>query len=292
MGVTAGVPVLKRSSALASFLESVEQTNIESVIVADNGYKDDRTEIYNREYPFDLTVLDLEFDIGIGACRYAIAEEFSNDYLLVADCDMEVPKNVSVLVDILENESELGGVSGILQERGRFRSGSRNLFEQPMFGGGTSLVIGIESCPAVEQISGHFVVRFDFLTNAAVIRNECIKDYSWDSNLPDKEHLDFYLGQFHDTEWEFGVCPEVHFIHNKGCNEVYREEYRNNEDRQKKADEIFQEKWGYDKIWSKPRTEWLDTNNTTELDFHSIFRSQIPLKYQILLHDLRLKYFE
>lgn len=286
MGIAAGVPVLNRTLALESFLESVEGTDIESVIVADNGRTGERRDLYDRTYHFELTVIDLEFDAGIGACRSAIAEEFSSDYLLVADCDMLVPGNISVLVDVLETEPELGGVSGILQEDGRFRSGARNLFERPLVGGGTSLMIGIESTPDIERIAGHYVARFDFLTNAAVLRRECIEDYSWTSELHDREHLDFYVGHLHETEWEFAVSPEVHFAHRKGHYENYREQYRDDQQRRESANRLFLDRWGYQKVWGMSRTEWIDTESTGFPDLRSVLRSKIPAKYQILVHDL------
>lgn len=249
--VAVGVPVIERWQKLATFLESVPEW-VDSVVVADNGDPNaDRRGIYDGSYPFEVDVLDLGYDVGIGRCRSAIADASDSAYLLVADNDMELPANVGVLVDVLDRDPDLGGVGGILDEHGSLRSGCCDFEEADWWRDGRALVQSVApgKIGAVTWSTGHPVARFDKLANAMVVRRAALDDYAWDADLGCKEHLDFFVGHWHETDWEFGVCPEVVFRHHTGGSDRYWQQYRaKTADRQQRALDAFREKWGYDRI--------------------------------------------
>ena len=97
-----GVIVLNRVDKLRSLLSSAIDRNIDAVYIADNGYRsEEKDELYNESYPFELTVLDLEFDVGLGYCRNAIVDEMDEEYLLMADSDHQLSNNIEILHKIL-----------------------------------------------------------------------------------------------------------------------------------------------------------------------------------------------
>lgn len=286
MSVAAGVPVLSRTEDLQRFLNSVPSELVDTVYIADNGKTRERSDLYQSNYPYKLEVLDLEYDIGIGACRRAIAAELVEDYLVVADNDMELPPNIDVLKTILDLKQNLGGVSGILLENDSIRSGCRDLFEDKLFGGGQALVRGIRDEKPIQTLQGVPLAKFDYITNAAMIRQECIDDYSWDSKMKDKEHDDFYIGHYHRTDWEFAVCPEVLFRHHKGGSDKYIERFRKNHKQLQKADERLCEKWGYDRIMWGNQMDWITTQHEKGTSLKSILKTTLPTKYKVLLSGL------
>lgn len=289
-----GVPVFKRTEALRRCLNSVPDAVVDRVIIADNGRSENREQLYNRDWAFELTVLELEYNSGIGACRAAIADELAEDYLIVVDNDMILP-SASELIQLqtaVEYDSLLGGVSGILAERNRIRSGCSNLHEETSLFGNVLLVHSIRDDVEIERIKPTLhIARFDKLTNAAILRQDCIEDYSWDRRYPMGEHLDFYLGHYHRTDWEFAVCPTVVFDHQKGRYPTYREEIRGSGTHynrmQSTVKQLNSKKWGYERIVYGSRPDWIDTSESSivEQGYRNLSR-HIPLRYILPIRDV------
>lgn len=242
--VAAGVKVFSRADKLRDLLQSLEGIDIGKVYVADDGKPSDKkSRIYNAEYDFDLQVIDLEYDAGLGYGRNEIVDRMSEDFLLLVDADHEVPTNVGILKDQLEASPELGGVSGMLLENGRLKASAHDLHEE-----GETLVRDIREEKQRESIAGHPVIKFDFLPNSALFRRECLADYSWDPNFViGWEHLDFYIGHKLKTDWKFGVCPSVLFEHSPGGGETYLVN-RKNREKLLTSKEYLLSKWDYDQI--------------------------------------------
>ncbi|NLV14366.1 glycosyltransferase [Haloarcula argentinensis] len=256
--VTLCVPVLMRVQKLRRLLESLPPA-VDEVIVADNGHTNQRQSVTNPEqYDADITVRALPHDCGIGRCRQQAAAAASNDYLLVADNDMILPDSIQPLLDILRADPDLGAVSGTLHEDGHLRAGVCNFREESIWGRDL-LVQTHDEDTTVETVGGHPLARHDKLPNAMVVRRACVEDYSWDGQLKDKEHLDWFLGHYHETDWEMGVCPSVVFRHEHGENEQYQQQYRHgNTERQQQYHDMVCEKYGYDDIvWGD--TRWFGT---------------------------------
>lgn len=252
--VAVGIKHFSRTSKLEQLLRSINSSVINKVYIADDG-KDTKQKykLYNSSYEFDLEVLDLEFDTGLGYGRKKIVENLSEDYLLLVDNDMVLPQNIDILLDQLELNPKLGGVSGCLIEDDQIRAMTHDLFEV-----GDLLVRDIREKKEIQYIAGHPFVEFDLVPNAAMFRRECVKEYTWDENYKiGFEHLDFYLGHKKQTDWKFGVSPQVMFQHNPGGDTDYLKK-RQAESRLKDSKHYFLEKWGYTNI-SNIRGSWFTT---------------------------------
>lgn len=292
--IAIGLPVFTRTEALRRCLESVDGRAIDRAIIADNGETQDRNSLYKRDWEFELTVLDLEYDIGIGACRSAIADELSEEFLVVADNDMIIPpaSEIEHLLKAIEYDSSLGAVSGVVVETDQIRSGCSNLHEKTLLNGASCLLHSIQSEPSIEWVAPTLpIARFDKITNAAMIRRACIEDYSWDNRFVDQEHLDFYLGHYKYTDWEFAVCPAVVFDHQKGRYPTYREKVRSDSQyhnqRLKIVEELYRKKWGYERIEYGPRADWIDTKDKRMLmRLYYIMCEYISIKYMLPLKDI------
>lgn len=266
VSVAAGIPIFQRSNLLYDCLQSIAGSGIQHVIVADNGDVEDRTSIYDADWPFELTVLDLEYDCGIGQCRASIAEHSDEEYLLVTDSDMIFPDgdDLQVLLTLLQEDDDLGGVSGWLIEENTVRDGCSNLYEHQLYTGQQILLRDIRSQPEIEYSNGFPYVRFDYLPNATLFKRECIDTYSWDAEMPIKEHIEFYIGHMKKTDWQFASCPSVTFFHRKGESTEYRTNVRGGDhylSKRKEALRNIRDKWGYDQIIKGSKTNWIESAN-------------------------------
>lgn len=252
--IAIGVTVFKRINKLEHLLKSVNSELLSKVYVADDGEITDRKrEVYNRKYPFDLTVFDLPFDAGLGYGRNKIFEELSEDYMLLLDSDMEVPHNVSILFEQLESNKQIGGICGLFLENNRISTSCCDLFEEE-----GAIIKDIRSEKDITFIAEAPFVEFEFISNAAMFRRECLEDYSWDPEYTiGREHIDFYVGHKRETNWTFGLCPEVLFPHHPGGTEDYLD-HRQSGKKYKEAEEYFMNKWGYNKFVHS-HNNWLDT---------------------------------
>lgn len=240
--IALGTKLFSRETKLYQLLRSVPEDVISTVYIADDGEKDHR-DIYDLEYPFTLQVINMEYDAGLGAGRKAIVDACDEDYLLIVDTDHEVPDNVGLLADILEEHPEYGGVSGIVTENGETNTLLHDLYEED-----DVLIRDIRDQKNEQTIAGASVVEFDFLPNAALFRMECLNDYSWDPfYVIEREHIDFYIGHWRETDWKFACCFDVEFLHHPGGSSSY---LQNRESRQKhlRSTDYFLEKWGYSTI--------------------------------------------
>ena len=254
--VAAGTKVFSRTDRLHDLLESLERVSVEQVYVADDGKPSaEKAALFDREFGFDLTVIDLEYDAGLGKGRREIVDRLEEPYFLLVDTDHVVPPNVMALRSILEKDPSIGGVAGNLIEpvQGRTYQNAHDLSED-----GMTLVRHTKASKPVEDVAGHPFVPFDFIPNAAMFKRDCVSEYTWDPEYTiGKEHLDFYVGHKKRTDWRFGVCPDVCFRHYPGGTDDYVSN-RHSSDKNQRSEQYFRDKWGYDEIRSK-RNYWFDT---------------------------------
>lgn len=252
--IAMGTKVFKRTRKLEQLLKSVPADFITHVYVADDGDFEERTHIYEEDWPFELTVFDLEYDAGIGKGRQKIVQELSEPFFLLVDSDHTIPSNVEVLYNQLVNLPSIGGIGGSIAEpeHGRLFQVAKNLYE---IDGG--LVRTAES-NEIEFVEGLPFARFDFIPNAALFRRECVEDYCWDPEIVmGADHIDFYVGHMRTTEWEFGVSPTVYFGHYPGGDVEY-ESARQNKEKIMKYKDYFLDKWDY-KFDRFENSYWYDT---------------------------------
>jgi hypothetical protein len=243
--IALGVTNLIRTAKLKSLLESVPRDLIDRAIIADNGEIGElERELYNRDWGFEITVLDLPYNSGIGFCRRQIADELQEDHLLILDNDMVVDNNINKLYRILESLPEFGGVSGILLEDGILRGPGVNYHTKTIFGNRVLYIHNYEVNYPV-KVGSNPVFEFDQIPQASIIRKECLETYKWDEDYEtSREHGDFFVGQKKNGNWRFGVTPSVIITHNPGGGDEYMD-MRNETIQDHKR---FIEKWEYDYV--------------------------------------------
>lgn len=284
-----GVTVFRRTGKLRGLLESIDEQPIDTVYVADQGeITDEKETLYEREYPFELEVFDLDFNVGTGYCRWIVAEESTEDYLLIADSDNRIPRNVERLVEQLEQRPEMGGICGILAEEDRIWCASHDLREED-----DVLIRGNNTGKETQIVAGAPLVEFDVLPNITVFRRECLDDYAWDKEYPAYQHIDFYVGHKKQTDWSFGVCPEVIFEHYPGGTQEYTS-FRNDTERLWRGKQMFLDKWNYRQI-VLGHTTWLHSRNqppskrSITTDLAKSFIRELPITIQARIVDVRDK---
>lgn len=269
--VALGTKLFSREKKLQKLLDSVPESIISTVYVADDGNEDDRP-LFDKEYLFDLVVLNLEYDAGLGAGRKAIVDACDEDYLLIVDTDHEVPENVDALVDILNERPEYGGVSGIVNENGD-KSTLLHDFEEH----GDVLLRTISGDKEEQTAAGRNFIEFDFLPNAAMFRMECLEDYCWDPfYVIEREHIDFYVGHWRETDWKFACCFEVEFPHHPGGSSSYLKN-RSSIGKYLRSNNYFLDKWGYSTVVSTKG--WMESI-CVDQPFYPLQIPLMPIEWQ------------
>jgi glycosyltransferase involved in cell wall biosynthesis len=250
--IALGTTVFKRTNKLGRLLNSVPEF-VDTVYVSDDGRTENRSHIYNKNYNFDLNVIDLKYDSGLGKGRFEIVNRATEDYIYIVDSDHEVPKNADILIEQLEDRNELGGVSGIFAEGDSLICGSHDLFVSKSY-----LIRDIRSTKSPIESAGQSLYKFDFIPNVALFRSECLQDYHWDPEyVIGMEHLDFYLGHSRRTKWEFATNPRVIFPHDRGGSQNYMSN-RTNSGKLQSSRRYFLNKWDLEGIVNI-QSRWLHT---------------------------------
>lgn len=258
--VALGTTVFARTDDLRRLLESISGEFVDHVYVADDGDSDERSDLYARSFPFELTVFDLAYDAGVGEGRNRIARELTEEYLLLVDSDHRLPPNVEVLRTQLDAAPELGGVAGTIMEpeRGRVWNPGSD-FSEHTDGDETTLrrTDDVDD-REIRTVAGHPLVEFDFTATMSLFRRACVKESPWDDRFViGGSHLDFYLGHYHETAWTFATCPSVCFPHYPGGDDHYAAN-RWSDEKLSRDYRWLREKWGYDRI--DTRKDWFDSD--------------------------------
>ena len=255
--IALGTKVFSRVGRLRSLFDSLQGTFIDSVYVADDGKPtEEKTSLYEGDYKFDLTVLNLEYDAGLGYGRNRIVEESNEPYLLIVDSDHQIPPNVDRLVDQLEARPDLGGVAGLLFERGKIRGTCHDLYRQ-----GDVLVRDVRGQKEVQRVANDPLIEYDFIPNTCLFRRECLEDRMWDPEyIIGKEHLDFYWTHKQETDWTFGINPTVLFDHYPGGDTNYVTN-RESAEKLNYSKHYFLDKWDLRTI-VLGKTDWTDATRS------------------------------
>lgn len=270
--ISVGVPIYKREFALRKLLSSIPE-QVRTVYIADNGRYQDR-DLYDESWSFELEVLHLDYDVGIAACRHAIAEANDEDYLWIGDCDMEFLDNGGLerLAAILDAAPSLGGVSGWLLEGDTVRSGARDLVEA------NGYLVKDATDADIEYAAGYPFARFDFVPQAGLFRREVFETYNYDSRVGSGEHIDFMLGHTEAGGWDFASTPAVMVKHNRDIDPEYRAERTADSGHR----DVLQRKWGYKRTLTGASSEWRQRQDRTlpERAF-DVFRDAMPAQVWI-----------
>lgn len=243
--ISVGVTAFLRPEKLDDSLRSVRncRTDFTEVVVAGNGPGN----IGNQEVAekHDARFLDLDFDCGVSKARNRIVQETDSEYVLLLDDDVEVPRDVSKLVEVLDLDSDLAGVSGSIREDGEVFCGGRDL----KIRGSTCIRSASRSSKASKWVHGGKIsyYKYDFVPTPGVYRVEALREIGWDQRFRiGKEHLDFFLSYL-DSDWSFAVRPEVEFSHNPGGNAEFQV-FRNDRETEENAWRLLSEKWGVRRV--------------------------------------------
>lgn len=236
------VPVFSRTTKVRNLLKSAERQEIESVYVADDGeITPEKEEIYNQDYNFGLKIIDLPFDAGVGKKRNELVRNSSEDFLFFIDSDMTVPANWEVLVDQLSERDDIGGITPMYLEESRTYTVATNLYEED-----DTLIRDIRDKQSYEMAAGSPLYEFDFLPQVGIFRAKCVNDYNWDPNYTImREHIDFFVGHWKNTDWAFGLSPSVYIPHFPGGDDFFTS-HRESNKKFNESNQYFLDKWGYE----------------------------------------------
>jgi len=275
------VKVFNRTEKLETLLESVPTDEYETVYVADDGRTEERAHLYEREWQFDLEVLDLPYDAGVGVGRNAILDALEEEFLTVVDSDHEVAPNADVLARQLKERPEFGGVSGLLLEHGRIQGLCHDFYEED------DVLVRDTGPKTTETVAEYPLVEFDFVPNVVTFRRECLEELAWDENyVIGRDHLDFFVGHWRETDWQFGTCPSVLFPHYPGGGSEY-DANRLNPEKLLAGKSYFLDKWGYEGIVA--RGFWLG-NQSVDKPFATLdgdFPVCLPARLGAKVVDVR-----
>lgn len=252
-----GVKVFSRVDKVSDLLDSVSETPVDTVYIADDGKPtDEKTALYEDTYEFDLEVLDLEYDAGVGPGRNRVVEASDEPYLLIVDSDHRIPPEIDRLLNQLETQPDLGGVAGLLLEREKIRGVCHDLEIRD-----SVLVRDVWSKKKVYRVADSPLVEYDFVPNAILFRRECLEESIWDPEyVIGKNHLDFFLTHKEETDWSFGVNPTVLFGHYPGGDMTYTTN-RDSMEKLVRSKRYFLDKWDLEAI-ILGQTDWTDATRS------------------------------
>lgn len=254
-----GTKLFSRTDRLRNLLSSIPEDTVTSVFVAHDGeWNSEKEALFDCEYSVDVSLIDLEYDAGVSVGKNRIVDAIDQEFLLMVDSDHIVPNNVDLLVRQLKQVPTLGGIAGSIvePERRRIWQSAKDLRETS-----DGLVRDASNGSEIEIVAGAPLARFHFVPSAILLRVECLEDYRWDeSYVVGSEHLDFHVGHWKRTDWEFAVSPRVIFEHYPGGDESYLSTRHGENVR--KGREYFLSKWGYKYVRDK-RAYWYDTAEAT-----------------------------
>lgn len=266
--IAVGVPIYSRAGALRQLLESVP-SYVSTVYVAENGPPQDRDRpLYREPWPFELDVLRLGHDVGIGACRAALTEAVTEPFLWMGDNDMEFCRDddLARLREILAAHDDLGGVSGWLIEGDVVRSGARDLRRV-----GDTIIKEGSDPDVVASPLPH--ARFDFIPQAGLFRTSAYETYDYDPKFETSEHADFFLGHADAGEWGFASTPVVQTHHHKQIDA----EYRAGRGQHNPDAEWLRENWGVERTVPGATGDWAQLyDRSVAEEAFDVFRLATP----------------
>ncbi|WP_159900211.1 glycosyltransferase family 2 protein [Salinirussus salinus] len=291
--VALGTKVFSRPGDLYRLMESIPSW-ISQVYIADDGkMTEEKLAIYNSNYDFELTVLDLEYDLGVGAGRNAIVDAVTENFIFIVDPDHQLPPTVSLLYEQIKDSPRMGGIGSLIIEPENDRLYSQAAdFREISTNGSRELVRethGIESKKNIRIVKGAPLVEFDFIPHATLFRRECLEEQAWDEAfLTEYEHTDFFLSHWKNTDWKFSISPSVQMLHYPGGDTEY---LLNRQDPEKTAHgrEHLLNKWGYNNM-TTTEGRWIEAGSLGSFsdNFESaiqVLREEGPIA---LLQQVRL----
>lgn len=239
---SAVIPTLLRPNKLERCLESLSTIpdgyRPDAVVVADDSkqssviddpsdYLEQRANIertYAESLP--LEIVDLPADSGRSKKLNVGIDRTTAPYILILDDDTYPPSNVYELVDVLEQNPDIGGVAPYLEEEGQIHCNAGDYYDER----GWMLKDSREEKQPERTDSGQCLYRYDQIPPIGMFRRAVFEDYTWDNEyLGGLEDTDFFLKHHELGEWEFVITPNYIIRHDPGPGsiDVYFDERRN-----------------------------------------------------------------
>lgn len=256
--VALGTKLFSRTDKLRNLLSSVTSDSIGRAYVAHDGeWNAEKESLFDSEFTTEVSLINLEYDAGVSVGKNSVADAVNEEFLLMVDSDHRIPENIDLLIRQLEARPNLGGIAGSIvePERARIWQSGKNLYES-----GDGLIRDASGAIDIEFVADAPLVKFDFVPSAILLRVDCLEDYRWDeSYVVGSEHLDFHVGHWKRTDWEFAISPQVLFEHYPGGDTAYMSARHGNNVHEGR--EYFRSKWGYEYVRDK-QAYWYDTADT------------------------------
>jgi hypothetical protein len=278
--IAVGTKVFYREEKLKGLLDSIPAW-ISTVYVADDGETSKKkSEIYGRSYSFDLEVIDLEYDVGIGAGRNAIVDTMEEEYIFIVDPDHRIPPTAPLLIHQLKANPKIGGIGGLLYEPENQQLYSQAQdFREEQRGNETVLVRETKTNnKKFKTEAGAPLVEWDWIPNATLFRRKCLQEQAWDPKFVNNyEHVDFYISHWKNTDWKFAVSPSVQFVHFPGGDTHYMS-HRHDPEAKSETKKYLLTKWSFDSMeW--PEQKWIEVSS------QSRFSKNVQNAFQILREE-------
>lgn len=208
----------KLEKCLSKMLELDHTPNL--VVISDDGPPSTtKDELYSKyQKLLNLNVLKLPFDAGISRSRNEAFHKTTSPHILLIDDDHYLPSNIFQIKDVLDADSQIGGVSPYWNEYGDLFCGASDLSLSEW------VIRDVKHPKKSHQTKlGVEYYLFDLIPNTTLFRRECLDDLLWDEAfIIGGEHLDFYLEHKKLGKWKFAVSPNFTVKHDpKSDDTVY-----------------------------------------------------------------------
>ncbi|PSO54704.1 MAG: hypothetical protein BRC34_06435 [Cyanobacteria bacterium QH_1_48_107] len=248
--ISVGIKTFLRPNLLSKVLESLSYYPFREIIIADDNpdyVKYDYNKVYENYSHLPLNILRLPFYTGLAAGRNYIVNSCNSGYLLLLDDDQIVNDTTFITLDVLEQDRELGGVSCLWEEFGKFKCTACNIYMQSGY-----IIKELRYMSAVYYTSNNNKFSyFDFIPNSTLYRVDALKEIPWDPYYKiGSEHIDFYVAHKLCGKWKFAVALDAYIKHCPQDEKNYNS-YRRG-DRLVESFQYFKDKFGIkDKIEGK-----------------------------------------
>ncbi len=253
--ITVGVKAFIRIAVLERALASLEGHDFAEVIVADDSNMDEtRHALYQRfRERLPLKVLELPFRSGVSFGRNRMVEACSSPYFLLMDDDLAMESDIHPMLQVLESNTKIGGVTALETKAGNLSSGCGNLH---IFKNFVVHDIGYGSHRKAKTLAdGTRYYTYEMINNFTLFRTAVFNDVVWDEYyLIGRDHMDFYLTHKKLGKWQFALTPDCTYAHSSedaGELAILYQKFRASPDTFELMSNYFNNKWGLDRgvIW-------------------------------------------
>jgi GT2 family glycosyltransferase len=210
--LTIGIPTCARPQSISTCLNSIkEHVKIpHRLLIVDSTGTDININLYKE---FDnMTYITFDHPVPPGASRKIIAENTSTEYLLFLDDDLVVKDNsIEIMLEHLENNSEVSIVSGAWREYGVYRK----IGQQFNFGTTNGKPIVWKSFISVNEVKQLRLsaIRVDGAPASLLLKTAVFNKVTFDERYGFYYELfDFFMQCLQERIY-IEVLPEVEFEH-------------------------------------------------------------------------------